>query len=76
MRRRAFIVGLTGSVAALPLRAQAQQRRLPVVGFLDGSGPSQAEVTMLRAAFRNGLSEQGFIEGRNVEILYRSAETQ
>jgi putative ABC transport system substrate-binding protein len=74
MRRREFIVGLTGSVAALPLRAQAQQRRLPLVGLLDGAG--QDEPTSLPAAFRKGLSDQGFVEGRNVEILYRYAETQ
>ena len=73
MRRREFIVGLTGSVAALPLRARAQQRRLPVIGFLDGAGEENSNV---RAAFHKGLSEQGFVEGRNVEILYRYAETQ
>jgi putative tryptophan/tyrosine transport system substrate-binding protein len=71
MRRREFIVALMGSVATLPLRARAQQRRLPVIGFLDGAG----ENPNLRSAFYKGLSEQGFVEGQNVEVLYRYAET-
>jgi ABC-type uncharacterized transport system substrate-binding protein len=71
MLRREFIVALTGSLAALPLKARAQQRRLPVIGFLDGAG----ENANLHSAFHKGLSEQGFVEGRNVEILYRYAET-
>jgi putative tryptophan/tyrosine transport system substrate-binding protein len=72
MRRREFIAGL--GAAAWPLTARAQQAAMRVVGLLDGGG--QDDVNRLRAAFHKGLSEQGFVEGRNVEILYRSAETQ
>jgi putative tryptophan/tyrosine transport system substrate-binding protein len=71
MRRREFIAGL-GSAAAWPVVARAQQAALPVVGFLHsgtaGSNPSRV------AAFRNGLGDGGFIEDRNVGILYRWAD--
>jgi putative tryptophan/tyrosine transport system substrate-binding protein len=74
MRRREFIVGLTGSLAALPCGARAQQRRLPVIGFLDGGRRDKASADL--RAFHKGLNEETFVEGRNVEILYRYAETQ
>jgi putative tryptophan/tyrosine transport system substrate-binding protein len=73
MRRRQFIAGL-GTVAAWPVVARAQQPTVPVIGYLSGANESsQAKVT---AAFRRGLGEQGFAEGRNVEILYRFADFQ
>jgi putative tryptophan/tyrosine transport system substrate-binding protein len=71
MRRREFITGLASAVA-LPRAARAQQPTLPVIGLLNGQ--LSAESTNLLAAFRQGLSEAGFVEGRNLAIVYRSAE--
>ena len=73
MRRRDFIAGL-GGAAALPLAAFAQQRALPVIGYL--SALTESSSRTYSAAFRQGLGEQGYVEGRNVEILYRWADTQ
>jgi putative tryptophan/tyrosine transport system substrate-binding protein len=70
MRRRDFIAAI-GSAAAWPRAAQAQRRPLPVIGILSGSTASP-----FLDALRNGLGEQGYVEGRNVEILYRYAELQ
>jgi putative tryptophan/tyrosine transport system substrate-binding protein len=71
MRRREFIARL-GSVAAWPMGAQAQQRALPMIGFV--SSQASAAATDFVTAFRNGLAQTGFTEGRNVEIEYRWAE--
>jgi putative ABC transport system substrate-binding protein len=68
IRRREFIAGL-GSAAAWPLVARAQQSASPVVGFLDAFGPSLKSPVV--EAFRAGLAEGGFIEGRNLSIEYR-----
>ena len=73
MRRREFVAGL-GSTAAWPVVAPAQ-RALPVVGVLVG-GPAQLDEVYHMAALRKGLSEFGFVEGKNVEILYVGAEWQ
>jgi len=67
MKRREFIT-LVGGAAAWPLGAYAQQSELPVVGYLR-PGPPDASVRML-AAFRKGLSETGFVEGRNLVIKF------
>src|SRR4051794_21063266 len=70
MRRRAFIAALASATAASPLKARAQQQpATPVIGFLS----SISEEPYILAAFRRGLSEQGYIEGRNVRIEYRYA---
>ena len=70
IRRREFIAGL-GSAAAWPLVARAQQSASPVVGFLDFFGPRPKSQVV--EAFRAGLAEGGFIEGRNLSIEYRGA---
>src|SRR5262245_50245879 len=72
MRRREFMV-LLGGAAAWPLAAHAQQPS-PVVGFLGSASPS-AFLERLEA-FRRGLAEAGFVEGRNVEIEFRWANDQ
>ena len=73
MRRREFL-GVLGGVAAWPLGARAQQSALPVVGFM--SGRSASDSVHLVAAFREGLSEAGFVDGQNVLIEFRWANGQ
>jgi len=71
MRRREFIAGL-GGTAAWPVAARAQQSQIPVVGFLRVT--SAADATNLVNAFRQGLVDAGFVEGRNIAVEYRWAD--
>jgi putative ABC transport system substrate-binding protein len=73
MRRRDFIT-LLGGAAAWPLAARARQPAIPVVGFLSNRSASESEDVV--AAFRQGLDDAGYNEGRNITVDYRLAENQ
>ena len=67
MRRREFIRLFSSTIVAWPLTARAQQAAVPVIGFLN-SGSSKALQSFV-AAFRQGLSESGYVEGQNLAMI-------
>ena len=74
MKRRDFIRLVGGAAAAWPVAARAQQPAMPVVGLLRST--TAAPFAPIVAQLRNGLSEEGFIDGRNVAIEQRWADNQ
>jgi len=72
MNRREFITLLGSAAMSWPRAGWAQQAGMPVVGYLRSAPFVGAEQHV--AAFRQGLSDNGFIEGHNVRVEYRSAE--
>jgi putative ABC transport system substrate-binding protein len=72
MRRRDFVILLAGAMGGRPSAVSAQQKPMPVIGYLStGSGDL---LNPFVAAFRQGLSDTGYVEGKNVTIEYRWAE--
>ena len=72
MKRRDFIALLGGAVASWPLATRAQQPAMPVVGLLTSTNQDHFQL----GALHKGLSEGGYVEGRNLAIVYRSADSQ
>src|SRR5690242_13865274 len=72
MRRRTFIAAVGSALAAPTLALRAQQKAMPVIGYL--SGGASAPAAPFLSALGEGLGETGFVEGRNLAIEYRWAE--
>src|SRR5437879_4295930 len=74
MDRRAFIGRVAGGLLDVPLAARAQHSPIPMIGFLSGQSPGPWAPYV--AAFRQGLNETGYVEGKNFAIEFRWAEGQ
>ena len=74
MKRRDFVKLIAGSAGGWPFFAFAQRTAMPLIGVLRNTSQSDAEFRL--AAFRAGLSELGFIEGTNIAIEYRYADSK
>jgi len=74
MDRRTFIGSVAIGLLVVPVVARAQQPAMPVIGFLGSASPAQSSPFV--AAYRKGLNEAGYIEGKNVAIEFRWAEGQ
>src|SRR4029077_3698947 len=72
VRRRELMLLLVGGAMAAAPTLRAQQKAMPVIGYLSGASPGPSAPTV--AAFRQGLSESGYVEGQNVAIEYHWAE--
>jgi putative ABC transport system substrate-binding protein len=72
LRRREFIAAIAGTAVAWPIGASAQQKAIPVIGFLGATSPAPQASSL--AAFLRGLSEAGYVETKNLTIEYRWAE--
>src|SRR5215510_14127976 len=72
MNRRKFITLISGAAAAWPSQAHAQQPAMPTIGYL--SGVSELEARPFTDAFRSGLADLGYTEGKNIRVLYRYSE--
>jgi ABC-type uncharacterized transport system substrate-binding protein len=74
MQRRKFFTFFCGAAVAWPLRARAQQPKIPVVGFLNGGSPDGYAPYL--TGFLHGLNETGYVEGKNVTVDYQWAKGQ
>jgi hypothetical protein len=74
MRRRDFVILLAGAMGGWPSAVRAQQKPMPVIGYLSPGSPESDAFRL--TAFRQGLNETGYVEGQNVAIEYRWAEGQ
>jgi putative tryptophan/tyrosine transport system substrate-binding protein len=75
MRRRDFLILTAGVIGGRPSLLRAQQKPMPVIGFLGGFAPTMnAVIELEQAAFRQGLAETGYVEGQNVAIEYWRGE--